>query len=153
MKRNMLATGTVASVVVLFLVGTGLPAQAAQCSLANVAGVFGYTSTGTIVTPPIGPFAAVGRVNFTSSGTLSGTQRSSFAGNQADETVSGTYSVSADCTGTATVNVFHGTTLVRTTGLNLVWDDNRSQIRAIFLTTGTVLTIEARRIGQSEDEQ
>lgn len=51
-----------------------------------------------------------------------------------------------DCTGTATVNIYHGTTLARTTNLNLVWDDNQKKVRAIFLTAGTVITIDAKKI-------
>jgi hypothetical protein len=116
-----------------------------------VAGEYGYTSNGTIVSPPVGPFATIGHVTFTASGTFSGAQTTSIAGNFFDETVSGTYTVNSDCTGTAVVNVYHGATLARTTNLNLVWDDNQKEIRAIFLTAGTAITIEAKRIFTEDD--
>lgn len=54
--------------------------------------------------------------------------------------------VNSDCTGTAIVNVYHGTALVRTTNLNLVWDDSQSEVRAIFLTPGTGIAINAERV-------
>jgi len=148
-KRTM----TVLWALVLFAAASVESSAAhASCSLANVAGRYGYTTSGTVVSPPVGPFAAVGRVTFSSSRTLTGAQTTSIGGALFDETVSGTYSVNPGCTGAATVNVFHGTTLARTTTLNLVWDDNHNEIRAIFLTSGTVLTINARRIARLEDE-
>jgi hypothetical protein len=148
-KRTLTALWSIA-----FFVAATIMASVAQasCSLANVAGSYGYTTSGTVVSPPVGPFAAVGRVTFSSSGTLTGAQTTSIGGTLFNETVSGTYAVNADCTSTATVNVFHGTTLARTTNLNLVWDDHRNEIRAIFLTSGTVLTITARRTAPHEDE-
>jgi len=139
--------------IILFVALTGMAstANAHSCSLASVAGEYGYTSNGTIVSPPVGPFATVGHVTFTASGTFSGAQTTSIAGNFFDETVSGTYTVNHDCTGSAVVNVYHGTTLARTTNLNLVWDDNQKEIRAIFLTPGTAITIEAKRIFTEDD--
>jgi hypothetical protein len=40
----------------------------------------------------------------------------------------------------------------RTTNLNLVWDDNRSEIRAIFLTPGTAITINAKKMHHEEED-
>ena len=121
-------------------------AHSLSCSLAGVAGSYGYTSSGTIVTPPVGPFAAVGHVTFTESGTFSGAQTTSIAGNLVEETVTGTYTVNPDCTGTAVVNVFHGSTLARTTNLHLVFDNDENAIRAIFLSAGTAISIDAKRV-------
>jgi hypothetical protein len=81
-------------------------AQGRSCSLANVAGRYGYTTSGSI--PTLGAFAAVGAVTLEPSGNFSGTQTTSINGAVVAETVSGTYTVSADCTGAAIVNVFHG---------------------------------------------
>jgi len=132
-KRTM----TVLWALILFVSASVASSAAhASCSLANVAGSYGYTTSGIVVSPPVGSFAAVGRVAFSSSGALTGAQTTSIGGTLFNETVSGTYTVTANCTGAATANVFHGTTLVRTTNLNLVWDDNRNEIRAIFLTSG-----------------
>jgi hypothetical protein len=130
---------------------SALSAQAQACSLAGVAGTYGYTSTGTIVSPPVGPFAAVGRITLSATGTISGAQTTSIAGNFFDETLAGTYTVNADCTGTLTANVYHGTTLARTTTLHLVWDNDQREARAIFLTAGTAITINARKMFNEDD--
>jgi len=145
MKRNMAPT-TFGIILYAMLFALAPAANAHGCSMSDVVGNYGYTSSGTIVTPPVGAFATVGHVTFGATGTLSGAQTTSIAGNFFDETVSGTYSVNSDCTGIATVNIYHGTTLARTTNLNLVWDDNQKEVRAIFLTAGTVITIDAKKI-------
>jgi len=137
--------------IILFavLVGTVSIASASSCSLARVAGSYGYTTNGAI--PTLGPFAAVGHVIFDSSGHFDGAQTTSFAGTIFDETVSGTFTVNSDCTGTAVVNVYHSGVLFRTTNLDLVWVGNRNEIRAIFRTAGTAITIEAKRIFSEDD--
>jgi hypothetical protein len=121
-------------------------AQAHVCTLADVAGRYGYTSNGSIVTPPIGLFTAVGHVTFTESGIFSGAQTTSVAGNLVDETVQGTFTVNPDCTGAATVFVYHGAILARTSKINLVWDIRQREVRAIFLTPGTNISIAARQM-------
>jgi len=149
MKRKMART-TLGIIFFAVLVALTPAVQAHGCAMSDVAGNYGYTSSGTIVTPPVGVFATVGHVTFSPSGTLSGAQTTSIAGNFFDETVSGTYSVNSDCTGIATVNIYHGTTLARTTNLNLVWVDNEKEVRAIFLTAGTVITIDAKKMSHEE---
>jgi hypothetical protein len=121
-------------------------AEANQCSLAGVAGTYGYTSNGSIVTPPIGPFVAVGVVTFSKSGTLSGAQVTSIAGNFFDETIEGPFTVNSDCIGSAIVSVYHGTTLARVTNLHIVWDDDLQEARGIFMTSGTAISIVARKM-------
>lgn len=126
---------------------TGLGVEhESSCSLQNVAGSYGYTSSGTIINPAVGPFAAVGKIAFSPSGTFNGVQTTSVAGNFFNEKISGTFSVNSDCTAAATVNVYDGAVLARTTNLSIVFDDDRKGARAIFLTTGTVITVSARRI-------
>ena len=132
-------------------------AQAAQsrahaCTISDVAGSYGYTSGGTIVSPPVGPFTAVGSVTLTNSGTFTGAQTTSIAGNFFDETLTGTYTVDSDCTGSATVFVYHGTTLARTTVLHLVWDHNENEMRAIFLAPGTAITLAARKMSYDGED-
>lgn len=139
-------------IILLAAVVSLVPAARAHgCTMSEVAGEYGYTSSGTIVTPPVGAFTTVGHVRFTAAGTFGGAQTTSIAGNFFDETVSGTYTVNSDCTGTAVVNVYHGTTLARTTNLNLVWDDNQKEVRAIFLTAGTAITIDAKKMFHEEE--
>jgi hypothetical protein len=120
--------------------------QAHECTVSDAAGRYGYTSTGSIVNPPVGPFTAVGHVTFTETGTFTGAQTTSIAGNLVDETIQGTFTVNPDCTGSATAYVFHGTTLARTSRINLVWDIRENEARAIFLTPGTNISLTARKM-------
>jgi hypothetical protein len=120
--------------------------QAHECTASDAAGRYGYTSTGSIVSPPVGPFTAVGHVTFTETGTFTGAQTTSIAGNLVHETIQGTFTVNSDCTGSATVYVFHGTTLARTSQIDLVWDLRQNEARAIFLTPGTNISIAARKM-------
>jgi hypothetical protein len=75
-----------------------LTAAARSCSLARVAGEYGFTASGAIIAPPI------------------------------------------------------GATLARTTNLNLVWDENEKEARAIFLTAGTAITINAKKMFRVEED-
>jgi hypothetical protein len=132
------------------LLGFAQVVQARECTVSDAAGRYGYTSSGSIVTPPVGPFTAIGHVTFTESGTFSGAQTTSIAGNLVDEIVQGTFTVNPDCTGSATVYVFHGATLARTSRINLVWDIHQNEARAIFLTPGTNITIAARKMAEED---
>ena len=126
--------------------------QAHACTMSGVAGNYGYTSGGTIVSPPVGPFTAVGRITLTDSGTISGAQTTSIAGNFFEETVEGSFTVSSDCTGSMTAYVYHGSTLVRTTLLHLVWDHDEKEVRAIFLAPGTAITLAARKMSYDDED-
>jgi hypothetical protein len=117
-----------------------------ECTVSDAAGKYGYTNSGTIVTPPVGPFTAVGHATLTESGTFTGAQTTSIAGNLFEETIQGTFTVNPDCTGAATVHVYHGTTLARTSLINIVWDIHQNEMRAILLTPGTNVNLEARKM-------
>jgi hypothetical protein len=151
MKRHIAHTA-LGIILCSTLLGIAQTAQANACTLSDVAGKYGYTSGGTIVSPPVGPFTAVGHVTLTDSGTFSGAQTTSIAGNFFEETVQGTYTVNPDCTGGAIVNVYHGPTLARTTGLHLVWDHDEKEFRAIFLSPGTAITLAARKISYDDED-
>lgn len=127
-------------------------AQAHGCTMRDVCGDYGYATSGTIVTPPVGTFGAVGHVTFTETGTFSGAQTTNIAGNFFCEAFTGTFNVNPDCTAMAVVNVYRGTILARTTNLNLVWDDDQRETRAIFLTAGTAVTITAKRMSHKRDD-
>ena len=159
MKQHMSSkTLTVVCVAALAL-GIVSPAQAGthKCSLATVAGTYGLTTTGSI--PAIGPVSAVGLVTIDKSGNLSGSQTRSLNGAVADETFTGTATINPDCSGTDVFQVFQDGVLVRTSTLNLVYDDNGHSARAIFtsivLPNGaqlpSILTIDARRVFVRED--
>jgi hypothetical protein len=123
-----------------------------HCSLASVAGAYGFTTTGNI--PAVGPVAATGTFTQDASGNLTGGQTRSLNGAIADETFTGTATVNPDCTGTDTIQVFQDGAPVRTSTLHVVYDDNAREARAVFtslvLQNGpslpSILTIEARKI-------
>ena len=144
--KPVLVPTTLAVVLTSALLGLSRPAPAHECTISDAAGRYGHTSTGTIVNPALGPFTAVGHATFTESGTLSGAQTTSITGNLVEETFQGTFTVNPDCTGSATVHVYHGATLARTSIINLVWDDHEKEARAIFLTAGTNISIQARKM-------
>jgi hypothetical protein len=120
--------------------------QAHECTVSDAAGRYGYTNSGTIVTPPVGPFTAVGHATLSESGTFSGAQTTSIAGNLFEETIQGTFTVNPDCTGSATVYVYHGTTLARTSLIKLVWDIHQNEFRGILLAPGTNVSLEGRKM-------
>jgi len=123
-----------------------------HCSLAGAAGKWAFTITGSI--PAIGPVGAVGKFSQDASGNVTGTETRSLNGDIADETLTGTATVNSDCSGTYTFQVFEGGVLARTSTIDVIFDDNGSQARALFtsvvLPDGTslpsILTVEARRL-------
>src|SRR6266705_829397 len=149
MKNSLIARTTLAAIGVALFITMAMPAQATQCSLANVAGSYGYTTSGFVAIAPgtFLPAAAAGRITFDGNGHVSGTQTRVVAGSSLDETYSGTYSVNADCTGSFTVLVQPDT---RTSTVNLVWTDNTNGASAVFTNPGFVLTATARRINPKE---
>ena len=148
----------------LFLLGTVLgsvpAARANNCSIAKGAGGYGFTLNGVLVlsTGPV-PIAAVGRANLKADGTVSGAEARSVGGQYADETFKGTFSVNADCNGTATLEFFEDGQLVRTSVLAIVFDNNNREIRmvqkSLTLPNGAavpvIVTVEAKEIAV-EDE-
>ena len=151
MKRHI-AHAALGIILCSTLLGIAQTAQANACTLSDVAGKYGYTSGGTIVSPPVGPFTAVGHVTLAAAGTFSGVQTTSIAGNFFEETVQGSFTVNSDCTGNATVYVYHGSTLARTTELHLVWDHDENEMRAIFLAPGTAITLAARKMSYDGED-
>jgi hypothetical protein len=134
--------------------------HAQPCSLAGVAGKWGYTYTGTIILPMGGvPVAAVGRFTLDADGNLSGTQTRSNGGVFAEETVTAKVTVNADCTGSGNFNVHQSGQLVRSAILALVFDDESRELRAIFasltLTNGpslpVVITASGKKISGLEE--
>jgi len=132
-----------------------IQANASSCSLANIAGDWAYTYTGTIFTAngPV-PAASVGHFHQDAGGNIIGKQTRSVAGNSGVEEISGTVSVNSDCTATATIDVLVDGQLQRTAVLAAVYDNNRNHARDIFqslkLPNGTnvpvVITIDLQRL-------
>ena len=151
MQINIARTALIVFVVTF---GLSMAAQAAQCSNGRIAGDWGFTSTGTVVlaTGTV-PFGAVGRITFDVAGNVLGSQTASINGHVVPETIKGTITVHPDCTARAIVDVFEGTTSVRTTVLRAVFVANQTEFRVIFasVTTpsgplSTVITIEGKRL-------
>ena len=132
-----------------------IQAHASSCSLANIAGDWAYTYTGTIFTKngPV-PAAAVGHFHQDAAGNITGSQTRSVAGNSGVEEISGTVSVNSDCTASATIDVLVNGQVLRTAVLAAVYDNNRNHARDIFqslkLPDGTnvpvVITVDLQRL-------
>src|SRR5438105_15804039 len=107
MKTNLIARATLSAVGLALFIAVALPAQATQCSLANVAGSYGYTTSGFVAIAPgtFLPAAAAGRITFDGNGHVNGIQTRDVAGSSLDDTYSGSYSVNPNCTGSFTVLV------------------------------------------------
>ena len=153
---------TIAAAVLfaMALLGTSAPARAEKCSLAAAAGKDGFTLNGVAITQAGAvPLAAVGKAILDAAGNVSGSEARSVGGAYADETLSGTYTVNADCTGTATVQFFEAGNLVRTSVLSLVFDNNLREIRMVQksltlpnnVVLPVVITVEARKMFTEED--
>jgi hypothetical protein len=132
------------------------------CSLAAVAGNYGFTLSGTIILPTGGvPAGAIGRATLGADGGVSGTEARNVGGSFANERFTGTFTVNPDCTGTTTVKFFdfESGNLVRTSALSILFDDNSSEIRfvqqSLTLPNGAslpvVITAEARKISPNSD--
>jgi hypothetical protein len=149
--KSKMALSTLATISIASFICMALPAQAIPCSLANVAGSYGYTANGFITVAPgsFVPVTAEGRITFDGNGNVSGTQTRVIAGSSLDETYSGTYSVNPNCTGGFSVLVEPDT---RTSTVNLVWTENTNGASAVFTTAGFTLTAVARRISPRETD-
>jgi hypothetical protein len=151
MKSKLIARASLVATVVALFMTVALPARAAQCSLASVAGSYGYTTNGFVAIAPATfvPAAAAGRITFDGNGHVNGIQTRVVAGSSLDETYSGTYSVNLNCTGKFTVLVEPDT---RTSTVDLVWTDNTNGVSAVFTNPGFILTATARRISPRETD-
>jgi hypothetical protein len=161
MRRNTGSTWVVLTAFALFALSIVPSAYAHKCSLTNVAGNYGFSATGTLL-PPTGPvpIAAIGRISLKADGSLSGTEARSVGGGFANETLTGTWTVSPDCTGALTAQIFESGALVRTSVLSFVVDDDMKETRnvqqSLTLPDGTnlpvVVTFEARRVFSRTEE-
>jgi hypothetical protein len=125
------------------------PSSHAQiCSTHSLRGSYGYTVTGSVVTPfgPLtaGPFAAVGRIVFDGFGHVTTVRSLSDSGNVLQgDAGTGTYSVNSDCTGSFNITVGPPGN-VTTLTLNTVLDDNY-ELRGLVTNQGAVLVFEGRQ--------
>ncbi len=154
-KALPLIAGLVFAVVA---VGAAPSAHAQQCSLAGVAGKWGFTTSGTVV--GIGPRVSVGILTLDGAGNvLNGKATASLNGGVTEETFSGTYTVNPDCTGKLAADIFDVSgNKILTITVNLVFDDNVRELRAIFTSAvlpngtplATVIAVDGKRIFPNE---
>jgi len=147
MKCNTIAkTFTIAAVTALALsIAPTAKADDEGCSNATLQGTFAYTSTGFIAAPPAiaGPFAEVGTQSFDGNGGTTASVTLSQNGNILPVTVTGTYTVNPDCTGTATLQV---SPISVTVHVLFVIDDSGNGFQAIETDPGLVITRVGRRL-------
>src|SRR6516164_9451728 len=135
------------------------------CSTETAAGNWGITLSGTLILPtgPV-PAAGVARGSFDVQGnaTPGATEARNVGGGFANETLTGSWTVNPDCTGTLTVHAYESGVLVRTSVLSIVFVDNLNKAlmvqESLTLPSGTVvpavITAEAKRIfPQSSNQQ
>lgn len=132
--------------VVMLLAATAPSANAASCSLANAAGKWGFSYSGTALTGsgPV-PLASSGYYAEDASGNMSGTETANLGGNTAEETIAGKFTISANCRWTLVANVYEGGNLVRTSTIDGVWVLNSTQgsasFRSVILPDGSKLPV------------
>ncbi|MEO8130744.1 MAG: hypothetical protein ABJF23_24260 [Bryobacteraceae bacterium] len=148
MKRSNIAkTFAITAVTTLALAMTTPAAKAADkgCSNATLQGTFAFTSTGFITAPAAlaGPLAEVGTQVFDGSGGTTATATLSQNGNILQVTVTGTYTVNSDCTGTFTIQV---APIGVTVHVSFVIDDRGDGFQAIETDPGLVITRVGRRL-------
>jgi hypothetical protein len=157
MKRNIARAGLVIILAVAWMVSVAGTARAEEgggqkradasyggpCSLYGAAGNWGFTDNGTVI--GVGPRIATGVFTLDDKGNLlNGIATSSLNGSIADETFSGTYTVSSNCTGTLTGNIYISGVLAYTVTVNLAFDQNGDHMRGLFTSAvesdGTALS-------------
>jgi hypothetical protein len=82
--------------------GYALAQGTVTCTLEGVKGIWGYYGSGWETSPSLYPSAIAGEVMADGLGNLKGLQTSSQGGTIVSATLSGTYTVNSDCTGTTT---------------------------------------------------
>ena len=154
MKPNIAHTTLTRVFCIALLAGLAPAGHGAICSTATVAGNWGATLNGVLILPtgPV-PVGAVLRATADEDGNLTGSEARSVAGGYADETLSGSWTVNADCTGAATVNFYQADQLVRISAVAIVFDDHSKELRmvqqSLTLPDGTqlpvVVTVEGKK--------
>jgi len=139
--KHIRTVAVFATMFVLGIVPTARAGGEELCSDASLHGSFGYTSTGTILPaflpPPFaGPFGEIGRQSFDGKGNTQATATLSANGNISQAVIiEGTYSVTAGCTGSMTLNIVSFGVTVHA---DFVIDQDGTEIRAIGTDNGLV---------------
>jgi len=127
------------------------------CSTESVAGNWGVTLNGSLILPTgLVPAAGVARGTFDAQGNITSgaTEARNVGGGFANETLTGSWVVKPDCTGTLTIRAYESGLLVRTSVLSIVFVDYLNKVlmvqESLTLPDGTVvpavITAEAKKI-------
>jgi hypothetical protein len=153
MKRTAIAKTFVITVATALALGIVPRAKAQEpgCSKATLKGTFAYTSTGFLTAPPsiAGPVAEVGTQTFDGNGKTTATATLSVNGTLYQLTITGTYTVKPDCTGTFTLQVSFPPSSgvgVITVDVFFAIDGIGTEFQAIETDPGDVITRIGRRI-------
>jgi hypothetical protein len=141
MKRKIIGRILATAAAAMLAVVITPTAQAADkgCSNATLLGTFAYRSSGSITAPPAiaGPFASVGTQTFDGNGCTTATAWVSQNGTIIPVTITGTYTVNPDCTGTFTLQI---SPVSLTTHVFFVIDNNETEFQAVETDAGVVVT-------------
>jgi hypothetical protein len=162
MKHKIVGTVLTGLFAVALMPSMAATAQSQDdsCSVTRAAGTYAVSDSGTIV--GIGPRAAVALLTLDAEGSIKGNVTASLNGSVTTGTLSGTYTVSPDCTGTTTFSEYDQSgNLLITATVALVWDADMSEFRFLFtsveLPNGTSLTTvingDAKKTDQPQSQQ
>jgi hypothetical protein len=154
LKRNLSSTAFVIVFVATIVMSMAATAQAGNaCSFARAAGKYGTSDSGTVV--GIGPRAADALLTLDAAGNIGGPVTASLNGSVTHGTLSGTYTVNPDSTGSANFSEFDQSgNLTITATVDFVWVDNMRELLFIFTSAtlangtslGTVINGNARKL-------
>ena len=143
MRRFSCSVFQLLSLVGLLSAGLERGAQAAQiCTKGTLRGSYGSLLTGTVV--GVGPFATVAVVTFDGAGGWSYTESGSFNGNPIPrQTLVGSYTVTAQCSGSATDSAGNN--------LDFVIVSGGKEVLMVGTNHGSVFTVVLKKIAGSDD--
>lgn len=160
MKRHLTST-------TLMLLSVGAlwialaPSAVAACSQTQAAGQWGFSYSGTVLTPSGAvPIASAGRFSQDSSGNVSGTETVNLGGNASDDVITGKLTVGAHCTFLLVASIYQNGEVVRTSIINGVYLSNLTEVKAVFrsatLPDGTdlpvIITIDGNRLFTPDED-
>ncbi len=117
----------------LFFVSPARVEAQSGCDATAFSGAFGYTLAGEVYDSYgyVYYLAANGRLTADGNGALTGADTLSLDGNVMKRKYTGTYTINADCTGSAQLQITDGTTLGSSANLDLVLVDSGKQVNLI----------------------
>ena len=114
-----------------------------KCSERSLNGVYSIEFSGSFV--GVGPVATLGTIKLDGAGNFEVTDTASFNGTIIDRVGAGTYTVGADCTGSATVTYSVGQPGRQAT-FDFVITDRGQDVRLIGTTPGSIVSGSAKPI-------